>query len=128
MWRTGQSVGSIFGYVTDRFYTAEDFDEKGELVAGLPKPAGIVHPGDLKYKDLNGDNIINSDDVCKIGNSKRPLYTFCLNYGFEYKGFFASMNWTAAKDANVSLQYSFQAPFEKNHVLYQFIADGSRCV
>ena len=125
MWRTGQSVGSIFGYVTDRFYTEEDFDEKGELVAGLPKPAGIVHPGDLKYKDLNGDNIINSDDVCKIGNSKRPLYTFGLNYGFEYKGFFASMNWTAAKDANVSLQYSFQAPFEKNHVLYQFIADGS---
>ncbi|WP_448778089.1 SusC/RagA family TonB-linked outer membrane protein [Bacteroides congonensis] len=125
MWRTGQPVGSIFGYVTERFYTKEDFDADGNLVEGLPKPSSMVHPGDLKYKDLNGDNIINSDDVCKIGYSKRPLYTFGFNYGIEYKGFFASMNWTAAKDASVRLQYSFQTPFEKNHVLYQFIADGS---
>ena len=125
MWRTGQPVGSIFGYVTERFYTEEDFDSNGELVEGLPKPNATVHPGDLKYKDLNGDNIINSDDVCKIGNSKRPLYTFGLNYGIEYKGFFASMNWTVAKDANVQLNYSFQTPFDRNHVLYQFIADGS---
>lgn len=125
MWRTGQSVGSIFGYVTERFYTEEDFDGSGALIEGLPKPEATVYPGDLKYKDLNGDNVINSDDVCKIGFSKRPLYTFGLNYGIEYKGFFASMNWTGAKDANVRLQYSFQSPFEKNHVLYQFIADGS---
>lgn len=125
MWRTGQSVGSIFGYVTDRFYAEEDFDANGKLVEGLPKTGATVHPGDLKYKDLNGDNLINTDDVCNIGYSKRPLYTFGFNYGIEYKGFFASMNWTGAKDANVQLQYSFQSPFEKKHVLYQFIADGS---
>ena len=35
------------------------------------------------------------------------------------------MNWTGAKDANVRLQYSFQTPFDKNQVLYQFIADGT---
>ena len=56
---------------------------------------------------------------------KRPLYTFGFNYGIEYKGFFASMNWTAAKEANVELAYSFQTPFDKRQVLYQFIADGT---
>lgn len=125
MRRTGQTVNPIFGYVTERFYTEEDFDDNGELVSGLPKPNSTVRPGDLKYKDLNGDNVIDPNDVCKIGNGKRPFYTFGLNYGIEYKGFFASMSWTAAKDADVELQYSFQTPFYKNHVLYQFIADGS---
>ena len=125
MWRTGQPVGSIFGYVTEGFYSETDFDENGDLKANLPQPTVTVRPGDLKYKDLNGDEVIDNDDVCRIGYSKRPQYTFGLNYGIEYKGFFATMNWTAAKDANVSLQYSFQTPFEKSHVLYQFIADGS---
>ena len=125
MWRTGQPVGSIFGYVTEGFYTDEDFDENGDLRADLPQPTVTVEPGDLKYKDLNKDGTIDSDDVCKIGYSKRPLYTFGINYGIEYKGFFASMNWTGAKDANVRLQYSFQTPFDKNQVLYQFIADGT---
>ena len=125
MWRTGQSVGSIFGYVTERFYTEDDFDSNGKLLPELPQPGETVRPGDLKYKDLNGDHVINADDVCKIGNSKRPLYTFGFNYGIEYKGFFASMNWTAAKEANVELAYSFQTPFDKRQVLYQFIADGT---
>lgn len=126
MWRTGQSVGDIFGYVTEGFYTKDDFESNGKLKEGLPVPATAVGTGDLKYKDLNKDGKINDRDQCKIGNSKRPLYTFGLNYGIEYKGFFASMNWTAAKDANVTLNYSFRSPFGKNnHVLYQFLADGS---
>ena len=125
MWRTGQSVDAIFGYVTERFYTEDDFDSSGKLLPELPQPGETVRPGDLKYKDLNGDHVINSDDVCKIGNPKRPLYTFGFNYGIEYKGFFASMNWTAAKEANVELAYSFQTPFDKRQVLYQFIADGT---
>ena len=125
MWRTGQSVDAIFGYVTERFYTEDDFDSSVKLLPELPQPGETVRPGDLKYKDLNGDHVINSDDVCKIGNPKRPLYTFGFNYGIEYKGFFASMNWTAAKEANVELAYSFQTPFDKRQVLYQFIADGT---
>lgn len=123
MWQTGQSVGTIFGYVSDGFYSKEDFGADGELIEGLPKPDYGVVPGDLKYRDLNEDNRITSDDQCRIGNSKRPLYTFGFNYGIEYKGFFASMNWTAAKDANVVMQYSFNHPFEKYQVLYQYLAD-----
>ncbi len=124
-WRTGNSVDDLFGYVTERFYTEDDFDENGNLKEGLPKPSGKVVPGDLKYKDLNNDNVIDRDDVCRIGNSKTPLYTFGLNFGIEYRGFFVSMNWTGAKEANVMLQYAFQHPFDKNQVLYQFMADGA---
>ena len=125
MWRTGQPVGSIFGRVTEGFYSEADFDENGNLKSELPQPNVDVEPGDLKYKDLNNDHVIDNDDVCKIGYSKRPEYTFGLNYGIEYKGFFASMNWTAAKNANVQLDYSFQTPFDRRQVLYQFIADGT---
>lgn len=123
MWRTGQPTGIIMGYITDGFYSKEDFGADGELIESLPKPEYKVVPGDLKYRDLNEDEKITSDDQCKIGNSKRPLYTFGFNYGIEYKGFFASMNWTAAKEANVAMQYSFSNPFEKYQVLYQYMAD-----
>ena len=49
---------------------------------------GKKYPGDIKFADLNGDNIIDNDDQTKIGNPKRPAYTFGLNLGGEYKGFF----------------------------------------
>lgn len=36
MWRTGNPVGTLFGYVADGFYTEADFGENGKLLAGLP--------------------------------------------------------------------------------------------
>lgn len=111
LWRTGRSVGAIFGYVADGFYRAEDFDDKGFLVAGLPDPKVKVAPGDVKYKDLNGDKEIDDDDQCEIGYPVRPLYTFGLNYGADYKGWFFTMNWTAAADRSLLLSDQFRTPF-----------------
>ena len=62
-------------------YTEADFGENsGKLVAGLPDPGVSVKPGDVKYRDLNGDEEITSDDQTIIGNPTRPAYTFGLNF------------------------------------------------
>ena len=103
MWRTGNPVGALFGYVADGFYTEEDFGENGKLVAGLPDPGVSVKPGDVKYRDLNGDEEITSDDQTIIGNPTRPAYTFGFNYGINYKGFFHPTTRNAVRHQSSSL-------------------------
>ncbi|WP_299130784.1 SusC/RagA family TonB-linked outer membrane protein [uncultured Winogradskyella sp.] len=83
----GQEISTIFGLVDQGFYAASDFDTDGNLNAGLPVPQfGDVQPGDIKYQDLNGDNIIDNDDRRGIGQSSSP-WTYALNLNLNYKRF-----------------------------------------
>ena len=66
-WYEGRELNQIWGYVSDGYYTIDDFDidkaRKGawELKEGVTSIQGvIVRPGDEKFKDLNGDGIINT--------------------------------------------------------------------
>ena len=127
MWRTGNEVGARFGYVSQGFYTEDDFDADGTLRDDLPQPIATVYPGDIKFADLNDDGIIDNDDQRKIGYPKRPAYTYGLNLGFNYKGFFASMNWLGVAQTNLSMGNAFRRPFygsPTSQVLYQYMADG----
>ncbi|GAE83723.1 SusC/RagA family TonB-linked outer membrane protein [Bacteroides reticulotermitis] len=123
LWRTGQPVGSIFGYVAEGFYAKDDFiDEK--LKDGLPVPKISVQPGDVKYKDLNEDGLINENDQKNIGYPTRPNYVFGLNFGANYKGFFFSMNWTGAAQRSLVLSESFRRPFNgESRGLMQYHVD-----
>ena len=114
LWRTGQQVGAIFGYVADGFYDYDDFvDGKGgTLIDGLPKPQVPVYPGDVKYRDLNGDNVIDSDDQMNIGFPTRPNYVFGVNIELQYKGFFLTMNWTGATERSIVFADQFSKPFQ----------------
>jgi len=103
-WYEGMVLGEIWGYETDRFFTQDDFeqDASGKLVLkpGIPSQAryetgGFFYgPGDIKYKDLNGDGVINNGantvddhgDMKKIGNST-PRYQYGLRVGADWKGF-----------------------------------------
>ncbi|WP_444104199.1 SusC/RagA family TonB-linked outer membrane protein [Bacteroides sp.] len=124
MWRTGHEVGARFGYVALGFYNKDDFNADGTLKSELPQPQAAVYPGDVKYADLNGDNILNNDDQTRIGNPKRPAYTFGLNFGGEYKGFFASMNWTGVAKCDIQMGNAYMEPYKLGQVLYQYMADG----
>lgn len=60
-YRVGMELGEIWGYVTDRLYTVDDFDADGKLKPGIAKVEGYnPNPGDILYKDLDGNDIINS--------------------------------------------------------------------
>lgn len=79
--RTGLPVGQSFGY-----QAAGLFQTQAEINAS-PKPVGlVVVPGDIKYVDQNGDNIIDENDQIAIGRTA-PALNFGLNLGWSYKGF-----------------------------------------
>lgn len=127
LWRTGKQVGAEFGYVTDGLYREDDFDvttdgkgkKKYKLKEGYPVPQISVLPGDVKFVDLNNDELIDEDDQRQIGFSERPNYMFGLNYGADYKGFFFSMNWTGAAERSVVLANQFSTPFSGALMKYQ---------
>lgn len=105
--RTGEPVGQPFGWVFDRFYEASDFNQTNsgdyELKEDIPEPESFdPQPGDLKYKDLNDDGVVNRDDWRDIGYPRYPEYTFGLNTNVQFKGLSMSMTWAGA--TNVSRQ------------------------
>lgn len=124
MYETGRSTGLNFGYVFDRFYEAADFKEDGSTLEEIPVQSGTFKPGDILYKDLNGDGVIDGDDKTYFGYSDNPEYIFGLNMGFEYKGFDLSMSWTGATHVSRLFEEDFTRPFNTGDApLMKWIAD-----
>ncbi|HEY8956657.1 SusC/RagA family TonB-linked outer membrane protein [Chitinophaga sp.] len=82
--RTGQPVGMRFGYIADGFFQSAEEAAGSATIAGY-KPL----PGDIRYKDLNGDGVINQFDEAPIG-IYRPRIYYGVNVGFSWKGIEAS--------------------------------------
>lgn len=107
MKRTGLPVGQAFGMVADGFFNNQAEIDNSAKVDGYK-----AVPGDIRYKDLNGDGVINVFDEQAIGNTK-PLVLYGLTAGFNYKGFEFSMVWNAITNRNVYVMgpgtYEFQS-------------------
>ena len=87
---TGKPVGQIFGLVADGLFTQEDFAnvENGELIEELPiHTFGPVRPGDIKYKDLNGDGRVDGLDNTSIGGTYNPEIVYGFGINMQYKNF-----------------------------------------
>lgn len=78
--REGSPIGSIFGLQSEGLFQTD------AEVAAHAKQFGTIKPGDIKYKDQNGDGFINDNDNIVIG-STIPRYTFGTTLNGSYKGF-----------------------------------------
>lgn len=87
LYTKGHKVGQLFGLEAIGYFSDEE-DIKNSPIQAF----STVRPGDIKYKDQNGDNIIDSNDKVAIGKSTTtPDMVYGLNLGFEYKGFGVDM-------------------------------------
>lgn len=77
--RTGQPFGAILGWVSDGLYQNEE-----EIAKGPISFAGVL-PGYIRYKDLNGDGVINAADRTWIGRSPIPELMGGFNFSVSYK-------------------------------------------
>jgi TonB-linked SusC/RagA family outer membrane protein len=100
---TGQELGEIWGYVTDGFYTADDFENTStwRLKEGVTTIQGynsVLRPGDLKFKNLRdnedsaneinpGANTVDDPGDRKIIGNTTPRYQFGATLGISYKNF-----------------------------------------
>lgn len=107
-YRVGQEIGEIWGFVTDRYYTEDDFsfidEEKGiyTLKDGVPTIDPFIRdprPGDILFKDLNNNGKIDAsgENTAKdpgdrkiIGNNSRR-FPYSITAGLGWKGFDLSL-------------------------------------
>ena len=101
---TGHAYGSRMGLECIGFYESKDFDMDGEINMGQPVPLyGSVQPGDLKYRDKDGDGYIDDTDITKIGGPAYPHTVFSLGTELNWKGFDFSVLFTGALGGTVNL-------------------------
>jgi len=79
--RAGKPVDAIFGLVSDGF-----FNDQNEINTHSKQLFSEVRPGDIKYVDQNGDNVIDSRDEVMIGRYIAPL-TYGINLTVNFKNF-----------------------------------------
>ena len=78
----GHPLNSYYGYVMEGIY--QNQAEITKHLSGTSNPSS--KPGDIRFKDLNGDGMINDKDRDYIGNSI-PKLSYGLNLSADYKGF-----------------------------------------
>lgn len=79
----GLPINSLYGWVADGLFQSQDDIDKHAAQNGM---GGPVAPGDIRYKDLNGDGVIDGQDRQFLG-AYFPKVTFGLNVSARYKGF-----------------------------------------
>ncbi|SHF38153.1 TonB-dependent receptor [Pedobacter caeni] len=84
---TGQPVGYQLGYISEGLFRNQD------EINAAPKQsfAGSVIPGDIRYRDMNNDNVINENDRVAIQTNNFPNNVFGASLGFGWKGFDVSV-------------------------------------
>jgi TonB-linked SusC/RagA family outer membrane protein len=129
----GKPIGQFYGYVTDGFYTVDDFNYNAAnqtytLKTDVPNSSAAAlgnrapQPGDLKLKKLSSskDMTIGADDMTVLGNAQ-PKFTGGLNQQFSYKGFDMSIfvNWSVgAKEYNANaLEFTTTYQYKDNNML-----------
>jgi hypothetical protein len=134
----GKPIGQFYGYITDGFYTVDDFNydaatQTYTLKAGIANTRNVAlgnrdpRPGDLKLKKLTNtsDMMISTEDRTVLGNAQ-PKLTGGLNQQFRYKGFDASIfvNFSIGNkvyNAN-KLEFTTQYLYRDNNML-EFMKD-----
>lgn len=89
-----------------------------------------VMPGDIKYKDVNGDGIINDDDIVPIGATSKPNLIYGLGVSATWKGFDVNVHFQGAGKSNFFINGFTVYPFingEWGNIL-QEVADGNRWI
>lgn len=128
----GETWGDIWGFETDRYFTEDDFngkDANGKWIykEGIADQTGIqtdnfvYGPGDIKYKDLDGNKVIDGGkgtaddhgDLKVIGNTM-PRYEYSFHLGGSWKGLDLDLFFQGVGKRDMWTQSSFVFPLMRD--------------
>ena len=119
LYHTGNAIGQCYGLeVTGIFHN------QMEINNSPVQTFSEVRPGDLKYKDQNGDNIIDEYDAVKMYNSTVPASYFGFGLNFGWKGFEVSADFQGLAGVTVNVLNSpLYSPLMSNSTVSQTLLD-----
>ncbi|WP_158712682.1 TonB-dependent receptor [Parabacteroides pacaensis] len=106
--REGYPINSIYGLEATGFISKDDYNADGTYKYATQ--FGAFALGDIKYKNQNGDDVINNEDEVIIGNTV-PRFTYGLNLNAGWKGFDFSMFWQGVGKVDGYLNKQATMPF-----------------
>lgn len=112
LYSQGLPIGQRFGLVCEGFYSEDDV-----LNRDVVQSFGAVIPGSLKYKDVNGDKVVDSNDVVPMGKDTQiGDWELGMNLGANYKGFY----FTALLQARIGRDINIrgEAPYAASPLYY----------
>lgn len=107
--QTGRPIDQYFGLTFEGFYnTQAEIDDPN-----TPKSewTPTLKPGDMKYKDLNGDGKITPNDMGFIGHSPFPEITYSFSGGASWKGFDLSILFQGTENVSATFASAAAYPF-----------------
>ncbi|WP_295939319.1 TonB-dependent receptor [uncultured Alistipes sp.] len=110
--REGLPYNSYYGYKTDGFFQSYDEIRNSALPTG--RDATSLQPGDVKFKDRNGDGVIDEDDRYYLGNAF-PRYTFGFTYNVAWKGIDLSIFLQGVLKRDMMVRGELIEPFQGNY-------------
>lgn len=114
---TGNPVGQIFG-----LQAIGCFVDQADIDNSLPQQFGPVKAGDIKYKDMNGDKVINSDDRVAMGyNSTCPEIYYSFSLGLEWKGLGFSAQFQGVGNYTAILSGTYYRPLVDNTTISNYV-------
>ena len=124
MRRTGQSYGQPFGYIAEGFYnTWEEINDPNRPRSSHQNNRLV--PGDVKFRDINGDGIIDQNDQVPIGYPNFPEIIYGMSFGGSYKGFDFSLLFQGAAHVSRMLSNTTIRPYENQGAVATFIPEFS---
>lgn len=115
---TGRPLNSTWGYIAEGLYQTEDEIKYGPKV----ELGSTVQVGDIKYRDLNGDGVINADDqgmISEFGGNPRIQYGFGLNINYKKFDLGVFFNGSAMRKIMLSGIHPFG---ESDYNIFKFVA------
>jgi hypothetical protein len=115
--KTGYPLSQTWGFIAERLFV----DEKevanspyqfGDL--GLGNNAASVRAGDIKYRDINGDGLITTDDMVPIGNPTQPEIIYGFGASLRYKKFDFSFYFQGSARSSFFIDAAAIQPFLQN--------------
>ena len=108
---TGFAIGQRFGLVSDGlFNTAEELANRPYNTY----TSNAATLGDIRYKDLDGDGLINQNDIAPIGYPNYAQYHFNVKLHFGWKGLDLKLLFTGSANGSYYLSSGYTIPFFKN--------------
>ncbi|MFT4204836.1 MAG: TonB-dependent receptor [Chitinophagaceae bacterium] len=109
--KKGRNYLSDYGYVAEGLFQsqAEIDNHADQTTIGDPRV------GDIKYKDLNGDGVINTYDMTRIGNGDVPNWVYGLGFNVTYRGFYFGVFFQGIHGADRQISGDGIIPFNNSN-------------
>ncbi|MBE8719357.1 SusC/RagA family TonB-linked outer membrane protein [Sphingobacterium pedocola] len=105
--RIGRKFGQRFGKIALGLFQSE------EEIANSPQQTGDIQPGDIKYRDLNGDGRIDSYDEAPIGYGSMPEIVYGFGPSVTYKNWSFGLWFKGISNVDISTNGEGMQPFQK---------------